>query len=349
MEKLILRDLFLDRTQDDHSLFLYRHDFCVGKYRETDLEGAVGRLEFDNLKMNCREEGPERVAAMAAGKAARFGRDTGFDGVYESGDELELVFTKQEGGDVSFYLYWEADAPASDCKRYLDDISREEADAAFSAGSCGGIFSRKEYTDLLQGFRDKLEFLLYGKKNAERREAEFQAFREGLKLVYQAYLRAAGKSFSFSSEGKSWQEVEALFRQTNKAERLKDMRHLHVEMYAALAVDEAERTLSRDGGGSLMPVPGDGMEKVRACLGRLKAVHSYMVEVNRVLHRAGKDRVRRAAELYKMGLDEKAVEKVLRPDELSNVGFPSYAMCRSLGRIKVAERMLKEAMESEEA
>lgn len=59
--------------------------------------------------------------------------------------------------------------------------------------------------------------------------------------------------------------------------------------------------------------------------------------------------MRRAAELYKMGLNEKAVEKVLRPDELSNVGFPSYAMCRSLGRIKVAERMLKEAMESEEA
>lgn len=344
MKKFILKDGYRE-----FSLAVLRSR----TYREMERTGAALLLERDCVEAACREEGPERIAAALAEKAWLFGESAVFKGVYEAEDGLELVFTSPGRGDVTFSLYWMADAPACDCKRYLDDISLEEAEAAFAnpdlGSGAGPVMVRREYTDFLQQFHDRLETVLAGKRLEKRREAEFQAFREGLKLAYRAYLKAEKRRALLSLKGLSGAEMNASFARARKRSRITEMRHLHVEMYVETSM-EAVKSASRSGSpDDHLPVRGESQEKMYRDLKALKALHASMVEVNRVLRRAGKERARQEEGLRGLGLDERMAGKVLERDALSNIGFPSYSLFRSLGRIKLTERLLDEAMAKEEA
>lgn len=344
MEKLVLRD-------DYRGYMLV--DVRKRRYIEVEKSGAVFLLGRDCVGVACRKEGPERVAAVMAEKARIFTEGTVFKGVYETEGGLDFVFSSPGRGDITFSLYWMADAPACDCKRYLDDISWEEAEEAFDDPHLGAggfpAIVRYEYTGFLQRFYDKLEAVLAGKRKAKRREVEFQAFREGLKLAYRAYLRAEKRCLPSPLEGLSGKELEALFARARKLGNIKDVRHLHVEMYEEVCMSAVAASSRRRRWEDCLPVPGECAEKIFHDLKMLKVLHDSMMEVNRVLHRAGKDRQRQEEELRGLGMNERMVGKILERDSVNNIGFPSYALFRSLGRIKVAERLLQETMESEEA
>lgn len=317
-----------------------------GVCKPVSREGAVLLLGWDGLEMEDRKRGMEALAAVMRGKARIFGPEAYFEMAYEAECGIEFIFSVPGRGLVLFRLCEFNSLEADDCMRYVDDISREEAaaafaDSAFVADEFASL-SRKEYVGILQHFRDTVNVCM-ADEDTELMEEEFQGFREGLKLLYRAYLRTSAKCRCVAAipKGTDGKRIRAILDSGKRRSRVMNMRHLYVEKYAEMAENNLRGMKAMGLKGTFLPEKTDTPVRVRARVHCLKAAHSFMLEVNSALCKAGKDNARRMEELHHIGLTGERANDMLKSDEFGNVGFPPYSVAGSLGRIKAAEQVLE--------
>jgi hypothetical protein len=214
------------------------------------------------------------------------------------------------------------------------DISLELATRAHSGTSFvpqqRGLQERAEYASTLASDWSSLSKLATTDEKRATLAEEFQRYREGFRRRYSVMLAAKSACISTMIAGASNFNVRRAQKRSDSADR----RVREVLEFRERALKAIRRALCPEAA-PIMLGDSDALERLREKLDKCSQQQERMKAVNAAIRKHAKRGAAAQIEaLGKLGISEGMAAKLLEPDELRRVGFPSYMITNNGAEIR---------------
>lgn len=197
---------------------------------------------------------------------------------------------------------------------------------------------RAEYEGVLAGDWERLSKLATTEEKRARLAEEFARYREGYRRRYRAYLLSLSRCVSVMIVGPARYPVARMERRNAVVDR----RRSELMAFRERALNAIRKALFPE----LAPIMAgdeDAVDRLKAKIEEAERLHERMKAANAAIReRAGEGVEAQVSSLVALGFSEAEARRLLVPDCMGRVGFPSWKLTNNAANI----RRMKERLSS---
>jgi hypothetical protein len=193
-----------------------------------------------------------------------------------------------------------------------------------------------DYQTMLEHARERLEKAATTNEAKARVDALFEDYRAGLRARYSTWLSAHAGIMSILVTGRGNFPVERMRKKNDAVDRKRE----DMQAWSGRALLAMEKELK----GTSLEAMGGPVAALEREIVKCETAQATWKAINLALRKKGTDDEKAARIVADFGYSEKTARKLLEPDELGNVGIPSYLLTNNNAQIKrLKERLTQEA------
>lgn len=225
-------------------------------------------------------------------------------------------------------------APGPRTTASIDDLDARTASAAFSNTSHvpeqRGEQYRRDYVATFDRVRDALEPLAKTPEQTSALAAQLERFRQGLIQKYRAFFASHANVASPMVTGPARFPVD----RNAKRMRAADARRAEIDEFTKRAESAIRRELFPEEAVSVSSDLPNAPDILRKQIEDAEKYHAAMLETNRIVRDKSLTYEQRREKVAALGLGDRKVAEVLKPDYMGRTGFPDYSLQNNRANIR---------------